>query len=409
VSVSSRQWQPPRLRLFEDVQRRATWLELVYDLVFVVAVAELAGVLAAGPDAGGVLTFVGLFVPIWWAWAGYVFYANRFDTDDVSHRLLAVPQILAVAVMAASVGKLDERAALFTLSYVAVRLVLVVAYLRAGRHVPQTRPLTTRYALGFSLAALLWLASLAVEPPQRYVLWVVAMVIDLATPFLARRHQSALPPQGEHLPERFGLFVVIVLGEVVAAVVIGLKGHAVTPAALLIALAGIATAMAFWWLYFGHIDESVVLRTQMAGQIWVYSHLPLSLGLVAFGVGVEHAIVHPSSSGWALGLPAAAVFALLGTQHLASRDRRSGAVRLGGAALTLAASPLPAAATLPLVLALGAAQVAYDLRRPSAEEQAAAEPAAEEAPTEEPAANPAAHEPAAAERVAQEPLHRGDT
>ena len=89
--LSSRQWQPPRLRLFEDVQRRATWLELVYDLVFVVAVAELAGVLAAGPDAGGVLTFVGLFVPIWWAWAGYVFYANRFDTDDVSHRLLAVP------------------------------------------------------------------------------------------------------------------------------------------------------------------------------------------------------------------------------------------------------------------------------------------------------------------------------
>ncbi|WP_162795080.1 low temperature requirement protein A [Nonomuraea lactucae] len=362
--MSSRQWQPPRLRLFEDVQRRATWLELVYDLVFVVAVAELAGVLAEGADLGRVLMFAGLFVPVWWAWAGYVFYANRFDTDDVSHRLLALPQILAVAVMAASVGEIGERSALFALSYVAVRAVLVVAYLRAGRHVPEARSLTVRYATGFTLALLLWLGSLAVEPPQRYALWALAMVIDLATPFLARRHQSALPPQGEHLPERFGLFVVIVLGEVVAAVVIGLKGHAVTPATLMIALAGIATAMAFWWLYFGHIDESVVLRTRLAGQVWVYSHLPLSLGLVAFGVGVEHAIAHPSSSGWAIGIPAAIVFAVLGTQHLTSHDQRSGMVRLAAAALTLVVSPLPAAAALPAVLVFGAAQVAYDLRRP---------------------------------------------
>lgn len=313
-----RRWQPPRLRLFEDAHRRVTWLELVYDLVFVVAVAELAGVLAGG----GVTAFMALFVPVWWAWAGYVFYANRFDTDDVGHRLLVLPQLLGVAVMAASVGAIGERSALFALSYVVVRLVLVAAYLRAGRHVPEARALTSRYAAGFALAALIWLASLAVEPPQRYALWAVAMAIDLATPFLSRRHQSALPPQSEHLPERFGLFVVIVLGEVVAAVVVGLKGHAVTPAALLVALAGIAAALAYWWLYFGHLDESVVLRTRLAGQVWVYAHLPLSVGLVAFGVGVEHAIAHATAPGWAIGVPAAVVFAVLGVQHLCSRDRR---------------------------------------------------------------------------------------
>ncbi|MER7502809.1 low temperature requirement protein A [Nonomuraea pusilla] len=359
-------WQPPRLRLFDPAPRRATWLELLYDLVFVVAVAEVADVLA-GSDPGRVPTFVGLFVPIWWAWAGYVFYANRFDSDDVSHRLLALPQILAVAAMAASVSDIAGRSALFAGSYVVARLVLVAAYVRAGRHVPDARPLTTRYAAGFTLSAAVWLASLAVEPPARYAVWAAAMVIDLATPLLTRTQQGRLPPQSEHLPERFGLFVVIVLGEVVAAVVTGLKGHEVTPGVLLLALAGVAVAMAFWWLYFGHVDESVVLRTRLAGQVWVYSHLPLSLGLVAFGIGIEHAIEHPSGAGWAVGVPAALVFAVLGVQHLCSRDRRAAAVRLGAAALTLATAALPVPAALALTLLYGAAQVPGDLRRPITE------------------------------------------
>ncbi|MEV4169952.1 low temperature requirement protein A [Nonomuraea sp. NPDC049709] len=362
--MTSRQWQPPRLRLFEAAHRRATWLELLYDLVFVVAVAELAAVLAEGAGTAGILTFVGLFVPVWWAWAGYVFYANRFDTDDVSHRLLALPQILAVASMAASVGDIEQRSGLFAVSYAAARVLLIVAYVRAGRHVPEARPLTARYATGFAVAVVIWLASLAVEPPQRYALWAVALVIDLATPLLARRHQGKLPPQTEHLPERFGLFVVIVLGEVVAAVVIGLKGHDVTPGALLIALAGVAIAMGFWWLYFGHLDESVVLRTRLAGQVWVYSHLPLSLGLVAFGIGIEHAIAHPSRTSGSVAVPAALALAVLGVQHLCSRGRRAGVIRLAAAALVLAASLLPVVVALPAILLVAAAQVAYDLSRP---------------------------------------------
>ncbi|WP_171075176.1 low temperature requirement protein A [Nonomuraea basaltis] len=363
TTVTSRQWQPPRLRLFEDTHRRATWLELLYDLVFVVAVAELAAVLAEGADLGRILTFVGLFVPVWWAWAGYVFYANRFDTDDVSHRLLALPQILAVATMAASVGDIEQRSGLFAIAYAVARILLIVGYARAGRHVPEARPLAVRYVAGFAVAAAIWLASLAVEPPLRYAFWAVAIVIDLATPLLARRYQDRLPPQSEHLPERFGLFVVIVLGEVVAAVVVGLKGHDVTPGTLAIALAGVAIAMGFWWLYFGHMDESVVLRTKLAGQVWVYSHLPLSLGLVAFGIGIEHAIAHPATTSWSVGVPAALVFAVLGVQHLCSLDRRAAAIRLGAAVLALVTSGLPTAAALPLILVYAAAQVAYDLLR----------------------------------------------
>ncbi|GAA4077135.1 low temperature requirement protein A [Nonomuraea soli] len=298
---------PPRLRLLESGQRRATWLELFYDLAFVVAVAELAGTLADHQ----VGVFAGLFVPVWWAWAGYVFYANRFDTDDLSSRLIGLAQIPAIALMAASLSDPAGRSTLFALAYVAARVLLIAAYLRVARHIPQARPLALRYVAGFSVAAALWLVSPLVPEPVRYPLWAVAVLIDLATPFLARRYQAAIPPQHEHLPERFGLFVVIVLGEVVAAIVLGLKQQ---PEDFPIGLAGIAVAAAFWWAYFSRLNEEVVGRTRLAGQVWVYAHLPLSLALVAFGVGVEQLIVHPGA--WATGLTgvsAAGAAALLWT------------------------------------------------------------------------------------------------
>ncbi|MFI6819070.1 low temperature requirement protein A [Nonomuraea sp. NPDC050328] len=316
MAITHPGWQRPRLRLLDTGERRATWLELLYDLVFVVAVAELAGLLGEHDLTG----FLGLFVPVWWAWAGYVFYANRFDTDDLSHRLLVGAQLLAVVLMAAALGDPVNRSALFAVAYVAVRLLLIVAYLRVSRHVPQARRLALSYVTGFSAAAAIWLLSLALTGPARYAAWAVAMVVDLATPLVSRRYQGELPPQSEHLPERFGLFVVIVLGEVVAAIVLGVKGHALTPLTLLIAAAGVAVTVVVWSLYFDRLDGRVVLRTRAAGQIWVYSHLPLAMALVAFGVGVEQLILHPGGYAAALiGAALVVVAATLAAQRKVSR------------------------------------------------------------------------------------------
>ena len=83
--------RPPSLRTRETGEKRAaTWLELFYDLVFVVAVFRLGGRLLADPSGEGVLVFMGLFVIVWWTWAGFTFYADRFDTDDLGQRALAM-------------------------------------------------------------------------------------------------------------------------------------------------------------------------------------------------------------------------------------------------------------------------------------------------------------------------------
>ena len=79
---------PPRLRTVKhDDHRAATWLELFYDLTFVVAVGQLGHRLAVNHGVGGVWGFIGLFVPLWWTWASYTFYADRYDTDDLGQRI----------------------------------------------------------------------------------------------------------------------------------------------------------------------------------------------------------------------------------------------------------------------------------------------------------------------------------
>src|SRR5919197_5618673 len=137
--------EPPRLRtasaeLYEE--RHATWLELFLDLVFVVAIAELGTSFAQHVSARGFLVYLGLFVPIVWAWAGFTFYATRFDTDDLVYRLLTLLGMFAVAGLASTVPDALHGGQIgFALSYACIRIVIVLLYGRAYRAVPAARPL----------------------------------------------------------------------------------------------------------------------------------------------------------------------------------------------------------------------------------------------------------------------------
>jgi len=137
--------EPPRLRTRGrdlDEARRATWLELFFDLVFVAAVGQLANALAADPTPERFFEFLGLFAPVWWAWMGFTFYANRFDTDDLPYRLLLLAAMFGVAVLATTIPSVFDGATTgFPIAYVAVRVVLLLLYARAARHVAEARAL----------------------------------------------------------------------------------------------------------------------------------------------------------------------------------------------------------------------------------------------------------------------------
>src|SRR6516164_600310 len=137
--------------------RRASWLELFFDLIFVAAVAQVGVPLGDDYTVHGLVRYALMFLLIWWAWLGHTMYSTRFDTDDVVQRLLTLLQIFAAAAMAANAkAAFDSRdSAGFGAAYAVLRAVLVVQYLRA-RRVAETRRLTTVYAVGFGLAAFLW-------------------------------------------------------------------------------------------------------------------------------------------------------------------------------------------------------------------------------------------------------------
>ena len=292
-------YRPPALQTGKERERHATWLELLYDLIFVAAVAQLASVLNADYTVHGAMRFAFVSIPVWWAWVGHTFYLTRFDTDDLSHRLLTMLQMIAVAALAVNVtGALGPASAGFAISYAAVRSILVVEYLRAGLHVPEARPLTSRYSAGFGAAVILWFLSVLFPAPLRHIVWGVAICVDFMTPLTTRTIHYRFPPHQMHLPERFGLFTNIVIGEAVVGVVAGEGATGLSFGSGMAGVMGLIISFALWWGYFECVRGAsirVVSSFEHVGryQLWLYAHLPLVMGITAAAVGVRHVIALP--------------------------------------------------------------------------------------------------------------------
>jgi low temperature requirement protein LtrA len=294
VSRLARFLEPPRLRTLEaEEDRRATWLELFLDLVFVAAIAECASTLSADPTAIGFGRFLALFLPIGWAWAGFTFYATRFDTDDLVYRLLTLLGMFAVAGLASTVpDALHGGQNSFVVAYVCVRVILLLLYVRVYRDVEVARPVAGWFILMFGIAVVVWLISLALPVPWKYVFWGIALAFEHIAPIRAWRLLRGVPVDPRHLPERFGLLIIIVLGEGVIGVVLGTAHVSWTLRSGMVAFAGFLTGAALWWLYFDFLDAaSVVTRNVRSGITFVYAHYFVASGIAALGVGVKLAIL----------------------------------------------------------------------------------------------------------------------
>ncbi len=367
----------------EESERTATWLELFYDLVFVAAVAMMGTRLVHDVSWTGVLSYLAYFALVWWLWASHTFYADRYDTDDLIYRFLAGAQMVAVAVIAVSLS-LGEAGSTqgFALGYAGARLVLLLLYARAYRHVAGTRDLVRGYLIGFGASSLLWMISIAVPEPARFWLWGIAFAVDLATPYAVRKIQAEAPLDVSHLPERFGLFTILVLGEAIVAVTVGLSHVSWQASTTLVGIFGLGAATCLWWVNFDHLDGSVVRRRgegkNWRPTVWIYGHLPLAISLAMFGVSVELAIVgadhgheYPAADRWLLVASVALAYASMAVIQTASvrpgEERlRLWAIRarLVGVPVVLAIGAFPglgAAWTMVLVTGVCSAEVVADL------------------------------------------------
>ena len=288
--------------------KRVSFVELYLDLVFVLAVGQLAHLIVAEPEMQSVWVSLGLFFTLWWTWIGFAVLYNRQGADEPAQRLLfligSVPAgVAAVAIEPASTGDIG----VFAASLAAIRLVLAAAHVQGGRR-DLLRQRITRACL---ISAGLFLISIWTPGPFRYLLWAIAIGVEsnamlaedreAAHRMRRERDFSALQPSdpsealdAHHFAERFGLFLIIMLGEVlveagqVAGHVEDVSGWAAVAAAMV--LAG-----ALWWLYFDSaadinlkVLELAGGSTTMARAIFAVGHMlpAFALLITAAGVGL---------------------------------------------------------------------------------------------------------------------------
>jgi low temperature requirement protein LtrA len=307
--------RPPELQTGRDAG--ASRLELFFDLAFVLVVMELAGALTDHLTWGGLGTFVGLYLAIWFSWVGFTLYANRFDTDDVVFRAGKLTATLAIAGCAASAsGATGSLGTAFAISYLLGRLVLLAMHVRAWMHVEDGRPTINVYLVCNLLSALCWAASIPVTGAARFWLWGVGVLAGAVAPVLVSFREHSLPLQIQHLPERFSLFVILVLGEALGGAVLGVHDAKWAGPSVQVGVVGAVLAVAMWWIYFDVTERrtSAELKDEddsnegVADErhdAFIYGHVPLTLGIVLVGVAIEDLAVHPADAfprtgGWLL-------------------------------------------------------------------------------------------------------------
>ena len=301
MSHVSSLWRRPMLnRNPDEHHRQASFLELFFDLCFVVAIAQAAAglhhAIAADHLGEGLVGYAMLFFAIWWAWMNYTWFASAYDNDDVPFRLASFVQITGSIIIAAGIAPAFEQQNfdLIFIGYTVMRIGLVALWFRAGRHNPDRKKTAMRYVTGLGILSIGWGTMFVTG---QWPVWAFAgmAMLELVVPYWAEK-AGRTPWHPGHIAERFGLLVIIVLGESILAAT-GAVGAALTSSAgfetgmIDVVLGGLLTLFAAWWIYFVK-EAGEFLEPSNEGFGWAYGHY-LIFGLAAaMGAGLAVNIEH---------------------------------------------------------------------------------------------------------------------
>jgi low temperature requirement protein LtrA len=293
-----------------------TFLELFFDLVFVVLVAQLAHRLAEHPSWSGVGWFVFLFYAVWSSWINGTLYHDLHGTDDISVRVFTFAQMLTVAVMGVFASDIPGDGSVgFALAYAANNALLVIMWFRTGVHDPSHRPASVPYSVAYMFSAALFVLSTVIDEPGRYWLWGIGLSLEVVGMVVAFHRWTPPASQGgdaviattPSLIERMGLFVIIVLGEVIVGAITGMADtRPLDSDELVIGLLGVLVAIGLWWVYFDLVSHRAPRSRRT--QLWLHLHFPLVVAIAAGGAGVLNTVEHAAEP-----LPAGVRWLLVGS------------------------------------------------------------------------------------------------
>jgi low temperature requirement protein LtrA len=343
-------------------EERVTPLELFFDLVFVFALTQVTGFLAANETGEGLLRGTLLFGALWWAWAAYAWLTNTLDPEEGLVRLAVFASTGAMLIVAlATPAAFGSEALVFGVAYFIVRALHLVLYAIASRDDAELHMAVLRFAPGAVLGPALLVIAAFFDGPAELLLWTAALTVDYGSALVGRSRGWRLSPT--HFVERHGLIIIIALGESIVSIGVGAAGLPLDAPRITAALLGMVVAAALWWAYFDWViyvsqarisDATGPERAALARDIFSYLHMPLVFGIVLFAFGLKETLAHldePLGTIAAIGLCGG--LALYMAAHIAIRLRTSGGWGHGRPVATIVLLVLiPVATIVPSLVAL---------------------------------------------------------
>jgi low temperature requirement protein LtrA len=292
-----------------EIGRAATPLELLFDLTFVIAFGtasnELAHCLAEDRVRDGVIGFSFAAFAVTWAWINFSWFASAYDTDDWIYRLTTMVQMVGVLILALGLptmfeslkegAHIDNR--VMVLGYVVMRVPMILQWARASRQDPERASVCRVFILTIVVTQAGWVI-LAVAQTSIPVMfsWAAVLILgELAGPIYAERVREGTPWHAHHIAERYGLLVIIALGEGLIgtlaslSAIVGPDGPGWSLDVALVGTAGVGVTFGMWWIYFIVPNGDVLHAHRERSFGWGYGHIPLFGFLVAVGAGLHAA------------------------------------------------------------------------------------------------------------------------
>ncbi len=367
---------PPRAHGEVLDDRTVSFLELFYDLVFVVLIAQIAHTLSGDVSWVGVRNFAIVFALIWIAWTNGTFYHELHGREDGRSRSYIFAQMTMLALLAVYAGHaadstVDGRG--FAIVYALLLSFISWQWLGVRKYdTPEMAALTLRYVAGMSIPIGLVATSAIIDTPNtRLILWTAAItmtILGLAAQIF--RPDPALEDAfrvTESTAERFGLLTIIVLGEVVVGVVDGLSEASRNGRTIATGIVSLTIGFGFWWNYFDFVGRRPPRPGALTRGMWNLGHLPMWLSVAATGAGIVSLVEHandsrtPTATAWLITGSTAAIalsLAVIVSTMPSHPGRRMVPFTLTAAAVTavllgaLRPSPIVLAAALAITLSL---------------------------------------------------------
>ena len=311
-------------------EKKPSWLELFYDLIFVAAFIQLGHALSHDISITGFFRFSAIFTILWTIWTGFTNYINRFQIDDFAHRILVFCQVMSVGGIAIYAPKAFGIYYFpFSVSIGFSLAIIGILYARSIYDLDQRVKSFSKHWSGiFLTSSFIWFVSPFLPSTFTYTLWLVGTLIIFTVPLTkqSRELSEYYPRDREHLSERYGIFTIIVLGESFVEVISVLDGSDTGAVFLQLCFAVLMT-IAIWWVYFDGIAGAPIKKQRLNSIIWMYTHLPFQLGVTAYGVAAKTVVHIPLSTSinpayaWLIsGVLALSLFSVSGLDSITKRD-----------------------------------------------------------------------------------------